>query len=194
MKVCSKCGESKELACFSKRKDAPDGLRHECRACHANRSRIVYSNNRERHHELGKRWKRNNPDRIMLIQAKARAAKKGVPFSLKPGDFSVPDRCPVFGSALVKGSNRAGPDSPSLDRIVPEFGYVAAPHNNVSVICNRANTIKGDATAVESAKIALYQAQNQADYIAYLESELKKARRQIEGWTDGLSSSHSIDK
>ena len=44
------------------------------------------------------------------------------------------------------------PDSPSLDRIVPELGYVKG---NIRVISNRANHLKSDATLEEHRKILL---------------------------------------
>ena len=39
MKKCSKCGETKPLAEFSKHKRKPDGLRHDCKVCVSERQR-----------------------------------------------------------------------------------------------------------------------------------------------------------
>lgn len=79
----------------------------------------------------------------MLRDAKKRARKKNIPFTIDVSHVVIPEFCPVFGMKLVKG---AGAASPSLDRIRPELGYVPG---NVWVISYRANTIKSDATLQE---------------------------------------------
>ncbi len=89
----------------------------------------------------------------MWENAKRRAAKSGVPFTLSVADMpEIPERCPVLGIAIV-ANQVAGPldSSPSLDRIVPALGYVPG---NVRVISNRANRIRSDATADELRRVA----------------------------------------
>lgn len=80
--------------------------------------------------------------------AKKRAKDKGVPFEIELTDIVVPRTCPILGIELKRG---VGPrnyieSSPSLDRIVPELGYVKG---NIAVISMRANRIKNDATVGE---------------------------------------------
>lgn len=179
-KVCTKCGKDKPLSDFSGRNDAKDGLRHECRVCHAARSKTIYGQNKDRHRRCGTRWKVLNPIKMMLIIGRARAKKKKVPFTVTESDIHIPDRCPVFDIELARGSGRAASSSPSLDRIIPGIGYVAKPYRNISVISNRANTLKGDATPIESMQIALYQAKNQQDRIEFLESEVARLKAEIE--------------
>lgn len=72
------------------------------------------------------------------------ARKNGVPFTIKVSDVVIPDMCPVLGTPMRR---------PSIDKIIPELGYV--PHN-VRVISMRANRIKSDATYEELARIAEY--------------------------------------
>jgi hypothetical protein len=74
--------------------------------------------------------------------AKARARKYGVPFTISPDDVVVPSHCPLLGVEIKVSPGRFSPSSPSLDRIVPDKGYVPG---NVMVISFRANTIKSDA-------------------------------------------------
>lgn len=50
-----------------------------------------------------------------------------------------------------------GPDSPTLDRIVPEKGYVLG---NIAVISHKANAIKQNATAEEILRVAIWLKQN----------------------------------
>ncbi len=55
----------------------------------------------------------------------------------------MPEVCPVLGIPLFVRDGKVGPNSPSLDKIVPELGYVTG---NVKVISNLANNIKQDVT------------------------------------------------
>lgn len=88
----------------------------------------------------------------MLYNARARAAKAEVPFTISPADIFVPTKCPILGIPIECGKGRGGhlPGSPSLDRVVPQMGYVPG---NVMVISNRANSIKRDATLDELRKL-----------------------------------------
>jgi hypothetical protein len=75
----------------------------------------------------------------MLKDAKYRAAKRNIPFNLTIDDIDVPLRCPVLGFVL----RRRNPErAPSLDRIIPDLGYV---RGNVIVVSALANRIKSDA-------------------------------------------------
>ena len=101
-------------------------------------------------------------EREMLYSARKRAKAKGLPFSIEEIDIVIPSHCPVLGIPLVRhvGEGKGGkPDSPSLDRIVPERGYV---RGNVRVISQRANTIKQDATLAEIEAVASYMRREQS--------------------------------
>ena len=87
----------------------------------------------------------------MVRAAKARATKAGVPFNITTDDISIPHECPVLGIPLIVGADKASDNSPSLDRVVPRFGYIVG---NVLVISNRANRIKNDATPTELRLVA----------------------------------------
>lgn len=82
----------------------------------------------------------------MLKDARWRSSRDGIPFALSADDISIPKVCPVLGLRLKTSRGRAGPCSPSLDRIVPERGYVPS---NVIVVSHRANEIRRDATVKE---------------------------------------------
>jgi len=91
-------------------------------------------------------------------EAKSRAQNKNVPFTitLKYLREVAGDHCPVFGHKFVWGRSKLGKgkttgDSPSLDRIVPELGYVPG---NVVFISHNANRIKNDATEKELYAVA----------------------------------------
>ncbi|WP_210240170.1 hypothetical protein, partial [Mesorhizobium sp. M2E.F.Ca.ET.154.01.1.1] len=74
-------------------------------------------------------------------------------YSLTKDDIFIPTHCPVFGFELKDGGDRN--NSPSLDRIKPELGYVPG---NIQVISTRANRIKNDATPDELRLLADYTA------------------------------------
>lgn len=80
--------------------------------------------------------------------ARARAKRRGIPFTLTPEDIKIPERCPLLGIPLLRSpATYATRDAaPSLDRIDSTKGY--AP-GNVWVISFRANAIKRNATLEE---------------------------------------------
>ena len=88
----------------------------------------------------------------LLSNARRNAKKKGVPINITIEDIVVPEFCPVLGFRLEK-SKAKGPQlqSPTLDRIIPELGYVKG---NVAVISHRANRIKSDAKIEEILQVA----------------------------------------
>jgi hypothetical protein len=78
--------------------------------------------------------KRANPAWAILTRAKRRAAQVGVPFDLTSEDIDIPEVCPILGIPIdVQQGGARGPkdNSISLDRIVPELGYV---RGNIAVI------------------------------------------------------------
>lgn len=89
----------------------------------------------------------------MFHNAKRRSEARGISFSLQASDVLIPSHCPVLGLKLDKGFLHFTDNSPSLDRIKPELGYVPG---NVRVISWRANRIKNDATVEELQKILEY--------------------------------------
>lgn len=89
----------------------------------------------------------------MLKAAAQRARRKQLDFNLKLADIVVPSHCPVLGIPLHKNANVAGPNSPSLDRIDNDKGYVVG---NVAVISKKANNIKSNATVEELEAVAAW--------------------------------------
>jgi len=100
------------------------------------------------------RWK-DRATASMWFNMRARARRLGVPFDLPKEELKIPEVCPILGIPLIRsaGSGTNSDNSPSVDRIVPEKGYVVG---NVHVISFRANRIKNDATLEELIKITEY--------------------------------------
>lgn len=90
--------------------------------------------------------RRKNTERGMLMSARCRARNGGFPCTITEADIVIPEFCPVLGLKLVRSRGKPNPASPSLDKIVPELGYVPG---NVWVISRRANMLKNDATLAE---------------------------------------------
>ena len=62
----------------------------------------------------------------------------------------IPEYCPVFGFKIEIGHSKTYPNTPSLDRIIPDLGYVKS---NIWVISHRANKIKNDASIKDLEKL-----------------------------------------
>lgn len=90
--------------------------------------------------------------RECLRSAKARAKALDLPFDLTVNDVTLPEVCPVFGTKLV-WSDRIADDTPSLDRFVPEKGYVK---DNVAFISYKANRIKSNGTVNDIERVVAW--------------------------------------
>lgn len=95
---------------------------------------------------IGRRYHAKHPHMRLLLEARKRAKKLGVPCNLTPEDVAIPVVCPVLGIPLAKGVGKCTGNSPSLDRIDAKGGYTK---DNVIVVSFKANTIKSDATVAE---------------------------------------------
>ena len=157
-KKCTKCLICLEETEFSVRPKYPNKRQSWCKKCTAIGAKPTPEKERERYKrrvasgEILNKGIKIYPQRALLSQAKGRAKKCGIPFDLELSDIVIPDRCPVIGIELKRNPNGSGPipSSPSLDRIVPSFGYTKG---NVRVISHRANTLKSDATLLELTQI-----------------------------------------
>jgi hypothetical protein len=85
---------------------------------------------------------------------RAAAVKNGIPFTIQFDELSDPPAfCPVLGVPLAYSNKSNDPNSPSLDRFIPEMGYVPG---NVQWISMRANMLKRDGTVDEISKLATW--------------------------------------
>lgn len=111
-----------------------------------------YQEKKEYFKDKQKKWVADNREWFMWRAAKLRARKLGVPFKIKHfSDLVIPDVCPILGIPLKFNTGFVKGDSPSLDRIIPDKGYVPG---NIQIISQRANTMKNDASIQELQKFA----------------------------------------
>lgn len=141
-RVCTKCGVKKELnkknfiPRYGKEKHVAGGFRSDCRDCY-------------------NKLTRGNPKylrKALLRHAKKRALDKGLDFNLTLEDLTYPDVCPVLGIELKHGAGK-GKDrdnSPSLDRVDNNLGYIPT---NIIIVSVLANSIKSSATPEQILKV-----------------------------------------
>ena len=147
----------------------------ECRNARRERVRAAWaglsSEEKAKRAEKLKTYRQNNPEyreranaklramhsadgRLRLWYASRERAKKlGLPHTIAIEDIHIPDVCPALGIPLRQGTVTDRSNSPSLDRIRPELGYVPG---NIAVISYRANTIKQNATSEELLAVAAW--------------------------------------
>jgi hypothetical protein len=123
----------------------------------AARQKAYVEANKEKRAVWHKAHREANKEKTMLMRARKRAKKNNIPFNLTedylksiyPSDMI----CPVLGFEMSVGKDENGwaDTSPSLDRIIPEKGYV---QGNVVVVSMRVNSIKTNATPDELRKVA----------------------------------------
>lgn len=138
-----------------------------CRPCNAAYMRVYL---RRRRHA--------RPISALLERARSRARRRGLPFSLRPEDIALPASCPALGIPLqLRGARSA--NSPSLDRLDSAQGYV---RENVRVISDRANRLKGDRTLGQLKDLARRAgSESKAHYeliAAYVEAEMARSSTQ----------------
>lgn len=156
-KECRRCNSMKSIDEFytttHKGRSPLDGHTHICKQCSK------------------KHWKQLGEDsdnrcRWLLQRIKTKCKKLNIPFDITLDDLVIPDVCPVLGIPLkfgVKTANKfrerrgvqTPDDSPSVDRIFPELGYIKG---NIVIVSYRANNIKTNATPEELQQVALFYA------------------------------------
>jgi len=75
VKRCTKCGERKSESDYYAAKGTRDGLRGDCKACHAARAKAWYAKNREKSIANVGRWQRENRERVRAYR-RARNAQR----------------------------------------------------------------------------------------------------------------------
>jgi hypothetical protein len=163
-RICTKCGKEKPLEEFSRNKQGKYGRRAFCKECEhkiqnsperlARRNELRKLRRENDEYRLARNLKdtetrHKNEDSIkkaLVRAAKARAKKKGIPFDITIEDFILPEKCPLLEIPLTVGYGSSQENSYSLDKIIPDLGYVKG---NVWVISNKANMIKNNASLEE---------------------------------------------
>ncbi len=153
IKTCSKCHIDKDVEKeFVKTPQTPSGYKTFCKVC--------FNLERAKKHA-------NNPVLVMLSAARIRAKKQNVPYTLTPSDITVPKLCPILRIPLAVHAGKGGaPNSPSLDKIIPELGYVPG---NVQVISSLANVMKSNASLEQMVNLGKWASRQLKDQMSVTE-------------------------
>jgi hypothetical protein len=147
---CGLCLRVLPLGEFHRRRarENGNGRQSRCKSCNISHSNAHIKREIEENPKGG--WLKYN-----LKQARWRAKRKSVPFSIVVEDIYLPEYCPVLGTRLnyFRSSGRNRYNVPSLDRVDPNRGYEPG---NVRVISHRANTLKNNATISELKAVIRY--------------------------------------
>ena len=101
----------------------------------------------------------------LIRHAKSRARKNNLPFDLTVEwlEGVIVTHCPItlqpidwLKEQVVDG--KVGPNSPSIDKVIPALGYV---QSNCAIISHRANFIKNSGTVDEHRRVVQYMAAQQ---------------------------------
>jgi len=145
-RVCDVCNEEKNIWQFSlldKTRKTTIERKTTCKKCSA------ALNEKQRRN---KDWE-HNARKVLLSNAKQRAKKSNIEFTLTKDDINIPDTCPVFGFPLKREERESWMYAPSIDRIDNTKGYIK---ENIIIVSRRANILKKDATIEELKKLADY--------------------------------------
>jgi hypothetical protein len=117
-------------------------------------------NKKQRQYKLANADKRNaevrerklsNRPAHMVQRAKLRAKNLGLSFDLVAADIEpLPSHCPVLGIEIDYDLTRPRFNSPTLDRVDNNKGYVSG---NVIVVSRRANVMKSDGTVEDMRRV-----------------------------------------
>ena len=157
-KVCSKCGESKSLEDFPKRKykDGTLHYRNECKACmsaynktYREENKVTIKNRRaeyskrtsKRNVERAMEWKKQNPQKVNFYTAKRRATK----LNATP-EWANQEQIKRIYAACANITKRTGVEH-HVDHIIPLQGEnVCGLHveNNLAIIPAKMNLQKSN--------------------------------------------------
>jgi hypothetical protein len=162
---CKKCVAEAEDRKEANRRSRESRARHPERISELNKknTKTYDEKHPKRRAELRRAWKIKNWAKQKIYRIKDRALKSGIPFNMNPLDLldkntgALPESCPIFPN--IRLDYNAGPDRrcwPSVDKIVPELGYVSG---NVWVISMAANLWKSNGSNENERKriVALMQ-------------------------------------
>lgn len=166
-KKCSKCKVEKPLGEFYKNRASKDGCRADCKKCmnlirdnwaKLNKDKLQQFSKayrkrediKEKRNINQKVWRENNLNWELWYKARRRSTEQSLPFDITPADVIIPTHCPVLGIELFTSKQKIGDNSPTVDKIFPELGYIKT---NIIVISAKANRIKNNGTIDDIEKV-----------------------------------------
>jgi len=160
--LCKECKRKRDRERYQKIKNDPKfhakKLEHQAKyrenhKDHINEYTIEY-NNRPEVIERKAEWYQNKTNKRsintkiqdMITRAKNRAVEKGLPFNITKEDVEFTENCPLLNIPLNWNGGPRDKNTPSLDKIIPEKGYIKG---NIRIVSNLANMMKSYANFQE---------------------------------------------
>lgn len=157
-KKCTKCDVVKPLSEYRKYSGrCVGGVRPICKVCQRSyekewrsKSKDYRKEQRKKHREKDKLYRAEynmrNKARYLTSSIKTRCKNKGLPFDLDKYENEINERiekgiCEVSGFPLRLEHGKRDFNSPSIDRVVPELGYV---YSNIRIVAFSVNAALGD--------------------------------------------------
>lgn len=100
-----------------------------------------------------KKWEQTNRTYIMWKNSQRRARIQGVPHDFDWKTLVIPTHCPILGIPLFSKEKVTSDNSPSLDKIIPELGYI---EGNIQIISLKANRWKNEMTLDDLKMLVAY--------------------------------------
>jgi len=141
--VCSKCGECKFASEFPK-----SGKK--CKDCVKKCNKAYYKSNADTIKANNKKYRKSNIELHLLKEAKKRSKDSDFNISLEDVKNVMTSICPLLEIKMMVNENHIKDNSFTLDKIIPQKGYV---RDNILIISSKANRSKSDATIEEYEKI-----------------------------------------
>ena len=158
-KVCTVCGEDKPLDQYRRYTGRGRfGVRPLCKICQRAYEKKWRSNSKEYRKKqretraekakvYSREYRAENRAKYLIAECRRRCSKKGIPFDLDLHQQKIQSRiengvCEVSGIALRLTTSKGRPfNTPSIDRIVPDKGYV---YSNIRITAFAVNAMMGD--------------------------------------------------
>jgi hypothetical protein len=168
LKKCCKCGIEKDESEFYYSKHAANHCNSYCKLCTKEYSREYRKHHYVRKKEnikpfdqniLSKRYREKDPLRYILRSVISRAKRKGIPYDsfeilynhLKEGYSKKICACCGKELVLLNTGYGGNMDSASIDRLIPDLGYIVG---NLNILCRQCNFIKTNATYEQIYQVA----------------------------------------
>jgi hypothetical protein len=160
---CYSCKDFKNIEWFYEGTNHFKKEQYQCRLCKRESAMKSYFKNDVNRKMTAKRREWTEEDKILnnerqkfyywnrikkrlLYLAKERSKKYNIPFNITSKDIILPELCPYLNVPFQKGTKDYKWYTYSIDKIIPELGYVKG---NIQVITYLANTMKNKATKEE---------------------------------------------
>jgi len=141
-KRCPVCKKVLPITEFGISRGRYDGRKYCCKSCEST---------------LKKDFHKKNPEISAFTNLRKRSKRKNIPMEVTVEDIkkAFPNDmiCPVLGIKMEVGLKNKNVNSPSIDKIIPEKGYVPG---NIIVVSMKANLIKSFATPDEIIKVGKF--------------------------------------